>query len=48
MCGGLSLWHIEALDMIGQSNPSRIPLEERLHHENYRDGLRWAYVDEAA
>ena len=45
---GPILWHIDALDMIGQSNPNRVPLEERLDNENYRDGLRWAYVDEAA
>ena len=45
---GPILWDTDALDMIGQSNPNRVPLEERLDNENYRDGLRWAYVDEAA
>ena len=47
-CGGAILWHIEALDMIGQSIPNQVPLEERLHNENYRDGLCWAYVDAEA
>ena len=45
---GPILWHIEALDMIGQSIPNRAPLEERLDNENYRDGLCWAYVDAEA
>ena len=45
---GPILWHMEALDIIGKSNPNRVPLEERLHNENYRDGLRWAYVDAEA
>ena len=41
---GPILWDIDALDMIGQSNPNRVPLEERLDNENYRDGLCWAHV----
>ena len=46
--GGAILWHIEALDMIGQSIPNQVPLEERLDNENYQDGLCWAYVDAEA
>ncbi len=34
--------------MIGQSNPNRVPLEERLDNQNYRDGLCWTYVDAEA
>ena len=45
---GAILWHIEALDMIGQSIPNQVPLEERLDNENYQDGLCWAYVDAEA
>ena len=45
---GPILWHIEALDMIGQSIRNRVPLEERLDNENYRDALCWAYVAAAA